>query len=354
MARWVCRLLWVVVVACVAASSLVMASQPVSAAAVVLDPVWGGAGFVPVAEGQVVAAGLSGRVFLVGGAEGGVTVRRLNDQADADAAWGGDGEVFVSLGSPVGWASPGAVLGLQTGGVLFVAFTSDGPRLVRLLGDGSLDAGFGSLGVAPIVLPDVSAGVSPSVFVGPGGEIVLSGKRFTCGSTGCSYTGYVGVVSATGELDSSFGGDGWVEVAGYSADVLGVRSDGRILVLERSSSSEAQYRVERLMPDGDVDSAFASLQFPFGTRVLFRSSIGRLIAVQESEDDGGNLTNVLSFFTSDGVVDPDRPVQTLVGTGAASPLGDLDLEVGPSGSVYFGSPDPGVGGVAAAGVVVVG
>lgn len=316
-------------------------SRPVGASPVVLDQTWGIAGSTN-DTAAVLSPGLQGRVFLVDGATGGLSVRRLDDTGEPDSAWGGDGDVTVSLPSPIDDYFPLAAAGLQTGGLLVLAgsYSSSDVVLVRLLESGTLDsAGFGTGGVAPVSLPGLGT-FDPSLTVSSFGEIFLSTRALTCSGWTCSYSGAVGRLTSAGGLDAAFDGDGWWTTSGYAPAVVGARPDGKVLIHEDSSSSSVSGRVRRLLPSGAVDSTFPSLQVPYGVRV-FMSADDRLLVVHQEwtwspEASEGQWEATLTYFTPDGSADVTRPNQTLLGTEAVRPLGDLDEVVGGrSGALYY-------------------
>ncbi len=339
MRRLVRRVLAISAAWCLAAGGFVVSQSAVTMAApAVLDSLWGTAGVVQT-QGEVLAAGQLGKVFLVDSGTGGVSVRRLTDHGDPDLSWGGDGQVDIVALTAGATVYPVAALGLQNDGVLLLVRNGFGTEaaLIRLLGDGAVDvAGFGTSGVATLSPPSATAEFTPRIVLGLGGRILVSGSQFSCGST-CSYTGFIGAVTSNGTPDATFDGDGWRTTTGFAVDVLGERSDGRSLILERSSTSAVQWRVRRLMPNGSVDSGFSQINVAYDTRVLYRSSDSGLIAVAEEWDPtAGRWLNQLSYFTSDGAADTSRPSRTLTGTDSVKPLGELDnLLVGPSGSLYY-------------------
>jgi len=341
----------VLVVSCV-----VGVAKPAGASTVVLDPYWGGAGVVAVG-GEVFAAGVQGRVFLADRATGGVSVRRLGNDGALDLGWGGDGEVVVSLPSPGDEYVPMAVLGLQSGGALVLVseYSGSGVLLIRLLADGSLDAtGFGVGGVASVASPG-SGAFDSFLTLGATGEIFLSTHALLCQGGPCTFSGFIGRLTSSGALDSGFDGDGWLAVAGYAPTVVGVRSDGKVIVHEDSSTSVVSGRVRRLMPNGAPDLTFPVVNVAFGVRV-FRPSDGRLMVVRQAYVFNFQLgvlrwEATLSYFTSGGAADVSRPNQVLAGTDVVQPLGQLDdLVVGPSGALYFVRRQPDTGEVEPASV----
>ncbi len=328
-------------VAVLGALCVVGVATSAGATSVVLDPSWGSAGVVPIG-GEVLAAGIQGRVFLADRAIGGVTVRRLGNGGALDLGWGGDGEVVVPLASPSTEYVPVAVLGLQSGGVLVLVsdYGSNGVLLVRLLADGSLDAtGFGVGGVASVPSPG-SGSFDSSLTLGPAGEIFLSTHALLCPGGPCTFSGFVGRLTSLGVLDSGFDGDGWLPVVGYAPAVVGVRSDGKAIVHEDSSTSAVNGRILRLMPNGGPDSTFPMVSVASGVRV-FRPTDGRLMVVRQAFVFNSQLgvarwEATLSYFTAEGAADGTRPSQVLAGTSSVEPLGRLeDLVIGPSGALYF-------------------
>lgn len=125
----------------------------------------------------------------------------------------------------------------------------------------NLDTGFGASGVARRRVPE--GGTCPTLTamaIDPAGRILLTGFRFN----GFPATdGVVMRLTATGQFDNSFSGNGFAPVpAVFSynvANAVGVQPDGRIIVagtLTATDDSFSNILLTRYDSDGSLDSSF--------------------------------------------------------------------------------------------------
>jgi uncharacterized delta-60 repeat protein len=240
---------------------------------------------------------------------------------------------------------------------------------------GDVDGAFAAHGVINDAIPGVgdTPGV-PSVAVGPDGSILVSGD-----SKLARYT-------SDGALDLTFGGDGLVDVA---ARDLVVQPDGRIVLAQTPSDGgdESDIAFVRLMPNGAPDPTFwadgvvrvdtDNPQFVPAARLVLDAQ-GRIVAVAGHYvvrllPDG----NLDSAFSGDGIQELPGDLYDLAvrGDGSAvitgtrsypedvlvfglDPLGQLDPAFGDGGIVVSnlgGIPDIGSSiAIDAAGRIVVG
>lgn len=189
-------------------------------------------------DGAIVAAGTAG---------GKVAVVRYTDRGQLDASFGSGGEILVAMpGSTTGRARAVAIQG--DGRVVVGATTNEGPwYAVRLTVAGALDGSFGSGGVAN---PDpTQGGELGSVALQADGKILLTGAA----------SGFKVVrLTANGTLDSAFGSGG-TATGGPSNVVFAPGSaltPGGKLVLAGGDDTNA--KLVRFLPDGSVDTSFAS------------------------------------------------------------------------------------------------
>ena len=158
---------------------------------------------------------------------------------------------------------PQAALARQPDGKILAAseYSSDTWQLTRLNPDGSLDTSFGVNGVALAQFTvNSSTGTYPApdaIAVQADGSILVGGSMDEGGAPAlCRFT-------ANGELDHSFGTNGFVDLSGYeiqnTARVMGIalRPDGRILL---AMSSGGFLQAVQLMPNGTVDSSLYTAQ----------------------------------------------------------------------------------------------
>ena len=184
------------------------------------------------------------------------------DPFGLDPSFGVDGLAPTSL-SNHDWF-PEAALGRQPDGKILAAseYSADTWQLTRLNPDGSLDTSFGVNGVALAKFTITSSsGAYPApnaIAVQSDGSILVGGEFVEGYGTPalCRFT-------AGGQLDQTFGTNGFVDLSGYespnSARVMGIalRPDGRILL---ALSSGSFLQAVQLMPNGSIDSSFYTPQ----------------------------------------------------------------------------------------------
>ncbi len=170
-----------------------------------------------------------------------------------DTSFGSGGQVAV--------ANPGGAgegLAVQPDGKILVAASGTGNfTLLRLLPDGSLDAGFGSAG---IVSTDFGGNDDAYGMALQGdGRVVVVGRVQIAGGYDFGMARY----EADGRLDASFGSGGKfsVDFAGgtdYAWAVV-IQADGKIVVGGQASASGRNvFGLLRLRPDGSLDTGFGS------------------------------------------------------------------------------------------------
>lgn len=173
--------------------------------------------------------------------------------AGLDTGFGSGGKVAIARPGGVGEA-----LAVQPDGKILVAASGTGNfSLLRLLPDGSLDAGFGSAG---IVTTDFGSNDDAyGLALQADGRIVAVGRVQVGGGYDFGITRY----EANGQLDGSFGVGGKVSVdfaggADYARAVV-IQPDGRIVVGGQAGvTGRSSFALLRLLPGGGLDSAFGS------------------------------------------------------------------------------------------------
>lgn len=260
---------------------------------------------------QATATEPDGAILLVGyeqtasGQNEGV-VECLNANGTVDTSFGTNGQVVTPAGNDQWFA-----LTMQGANDFVVAGTDSGDfALARYNFNGSLDPTFGSQGVELTGFGSATD-VAYSVALSPTGQIVAAGTANNCfafarydangnidnsfgeggrqildtgaateaigavtvqndgmvvgaGSSGASID--VVRLTASGDLDSTFNGDGLVAVPGLAADTSGTGADytmglalqgnGQIVVANRTAAGH--FGVVRLNTDGTVDTTFGS------------------------------------------------------------------------------------------------
>ncbi|HEY8514792.1 MAG TPA: hypothetical protein VIS07_04670 [Candidatus Binatia bacterium] len=332
-------------------AALLLGSVSAAHAQGALDPTFGDGGiaivpqdaFFSVVRGGVlvapdggVTAVLQDRV-VAGGAD--ATLVRLRPDGSRDASFGEDGVLRPATGFRAS-----AAAGLVDGRLLLGGRLEDEPALVRLLADGSPDPSFGDQGVlrgrtaADLeILPDgrilaADVGVwrllpdgSPDPSFGDGGFADLpdppignGGSRATAVAVAAQPSGGVLVAmnleaaivtaglltrfTADGDWDSSYGGDGIVDVGSTAVRDLVAAGDGAALVLDR-------FAVARFDASGRRDPSYAP---PIdgsgsGTAAILIDGKERLVASGSRlvQSAGGDRHVVLlQRFLADGEPDP--------------------------------------------------
>ena len=192
-----------------------------------------------------------------------VIVSRLRRNGKVDMRFGRNGRTAI----PLAGDEHAAGLALQANGRIVVGFTSDPSGSDRLFGvarlrpngalDDSLDgdgiqtSGFGS-GFDALTARDVG--------VGADGQIVLVGNAYP---TAGDFHPYFAVAQydTNGQLDGSFSGDGvqTTDITGVSnvATAVAVDSQGRVVAAGTARQGGSQIALARYDESGELDSSFA-------------------------------------------------------------------------------------------------
>ncbi|MES5818732.1 calcium-binding protein [Streptomyces sp. RG80] len=220
---------------------------------------------------------------------------------DLDTAFGSGGKVVVGNGFRADAEDVAVQAG--TGKIVTVGssqssdFDAADFSVMRHNADGSPDTSFGGDGE---VLTDFEFGedIAQGVAIQSDGKIVVVGRHQETDDefAGCCWF-TVARYTTDGDLDTSFGGDGWISpgLAGGAEDAAGVAvlSDGKILAGARAGGD---FALVRLLPNGTLDTTF----------------------------DGDGVVDT-SFFDEGGAIAKDMVVQ---------PNGKIVM-AGYSGEVYF-------------------
>ena len=214
------------------------------------------------ADGKIVCVGSAS----TGGLDDNVAVTRFNADGTLDTGFGAAGLVETDLGSA--W-DHGRAVAIQSDGKIVVAAmtltTSSDIAVVRYLTNGDLDPSFGTGGM---VITDISGATSEepsSIAIQSDGKIVVGGWI-----TPTTYWDF-GVLRYTtsGELDVSFGADGVVTTdmnGGHERITsLAIQSDGKIVAVgyaaQDTSGANTDFAVARYTVDGDLDTSFGGVGF---------------------------------------------------------------------------------------------
>ncbi|MCU7863397.1 MAG: DUF4347 domain-containing protein, partial [Candidatus Thiodiazotropha sp. (ex Lucinoma borealis)] len=294
--------------------------------------------------GQSVTIQVDGKI-LVGGWTDNVidsdfALLRYNSDGTLDASFGGgDGIVTTSISSSF---DAGASVAVQADGKILVGGHSTNGTydfaLMRYNADGSLDTSFDIDGIVTTDVGSSLADFAYSLTVQPDGKILLTGQT----DSQISLVRY----NSDGSLDASFGGgDGKVTTgvgvldAGYSVTV---QSDGKILVAgESHNGSDYDFVLLRYDSTGTLDTTFGGgdgiVTTPIGPGYDSANSVvvqsdGKILVVGRSSN-GSNNDIALLRYNADGTLDTSfDPVTTLDGTpsfteGGAAVVLDADVVV---------------------------
>jgi uncharacterized delta-60 repeat protein len=177
-----------------------------------------------------VFAQADGKLVVVGGvapspAENAwVGVARYRDDGLKDPDFGAGGEVPIAFGTS---AEATGVLTDSQGRVVVAGASPSGAVLLRLQPQGSLDPGFGSAGT--VVDSDQTGLAYRDIEPGPDGTLLVFGQAAP------AYTAVLARYTESGELDPTFGSNGFAEALPLSmyrqrGEDAAVQADGRILV----------------------------------------------------------------------------------------------------------------------------
>jgi uncharacterized delta-60 repeat protein len=225
-----------------------------------------GMGVVIQGNGGIVVSGQYGTYTTAG------LVARYNRDGTVDSSFNSGGTqpgiVTISLGSNTTYNEGGAPgLALESDGSIVVVFglTSSELNVYRLNADGSYDFAFGSGGVATYPYPANTLPNFRALAVQPDGKIVVANDDVFGGLLLLRF-------DADGSLDTSFGHEGSVTVAGIGSYTQGwlwqitgglvVQSEGRIVVARASEPVPATelgpelLKVFRFNADGSRDTSF--------------------------------------------------------------------------------------------------
>jgi uncharacterized delta-60 repeat protein len=211
-----------------------------------------------------IAVQSDGKVVIAGHSVDGPAIVRLNTNGSLDTSFDSDGKVIVS-----GSASRIAVQ--QDGKIIAAGTTGSQSLLARLNPDGSPDLTFDGDGVVTTQLGSVNGGYYDDVALQPDGRIVGLGGASDILDDGKEYY-FTTVVRyhPAGILDESFDGDGIAKFfvwGGFYS--LAVRSNGQILAAGGSTFGGAgSSYFGRISPNGSLE---AVTTYVFGNRSYFSS-----------------------------------------------------------------------------------
>lgn len=188
----------------------------------------------------------------------GFTVARYNPDGRLDTTFG-TGGLVTTIARDEARAAGLAIDAL--GRIVLAGYASDDldvdVMLARYKTDGSLDATFGTGGVALIDLGGIAQ--ADAVAIDAHGRIVVAGVRAV--APGQPVDAMVARVSPDGSLDPSFAGTGWAitDFGGFydRAAAVAIAANGKIVVAGRGGADFAwDFAVARFTLDGALDASF--------------------------------------------------------------------------------------------------
>lgn len=215
-----------------------------------------------------------GKLLVAGSAYIGdddIAIARFHANGTLDTSFSDSGEVVIDLGADEGCTD----FALQQDGKMVICGAmSPYGIIVRLDTNGHLDTSFNKTGIFTVKI-DSNINFFNSI------RIKQDGKILACGNIW--YNNCLVQLLHDGTLDSNFGNNGIMATGkyGYGNDI-DTQSDGKIIMV--STDFTASGYVVRYMPDGKVDSSFASNGI-----VEIKHSIGPVILEAVAIDKMGNI-----------------------------------------------------------------
>ena len=227
-----------------------------------------------------VAAAANGFVYLAGygrGARSGSAflVQRIASGGSVDTSFGDGGVAAADVAATFGSSATGRVTGLSvgTGGEVWLRGVrpSSNAFVVKLSPSGTTDKSFGSSGLLDLTQLEFAAAVLPT-----GGGVTISGVTKTKALQ-------VSRRTASGALDAAFGSGGTttVDLAGagetFAHRDLLLQPDGKILAVGATLKGNLGQRIAvvRMTATGQLDTSF-------GTQGVARVSVGATSALSET------------------------------------------------------------------------
>jgi len=241
--------------------------------------------------------------FVVAGTDGGdFALARFDFSGNLDPTFGSRGLTVTDFGTPSDIAYGVALA--PSGQILAVGTSNNHFAFARYDANGNIDASFGAggrqlfdTGAATQVLGAVS--------------VMADGKVVAVGSSAAAVD--VVRLTATGDLDATFGTDGLVVVPGLAArqdvsgpdytEALALQGDGKILVANKTTGGHMG--LARLATNGSLDATFGNaglVTANFGgdddaDSVVLQSS-GAILLIGTSLQNGQPMTGVAAFDSS--------------------------------------------------------
>jgi uncharacterized delta-60 repeat protein len=271
-------------------------------------------------------------------------VARFNADGTLDKTFGTNGMVLTAFGKSEDLC---AAMAVQPDGKIVLAGTTNAGTgsastmafaVARYNPNGTLDTNFGSGGLVTVKVAE-SLEHDPDRFV----DLALSGDQIVLVGSAIYPTRdiYIARLTATGQLDPTFGSGGVAQPGQGQYPQLAAQSDGKLVV---SSSFNLSINVTRLLASGATDTGFgtggtASLPWTV-TGVVAESSaisvdpLGRIVIGGFTNPSSGGIGPMLiARFTANGALDSSFGVggfnttaNTLTAAGGVNSLVGLTLQ----------------------------
>jgi len=276
-------------------------------------------------DGKIVVAGDLG----VSSSHAVFAVARYNTNGALDPGFGAGGLTTVDFGSGFHTANAIAIESdgkiVLAGSVTAPSFASSQFGVARLNADGTLDSGFGNGGMATGSANSTFAGAY-GVSIQPDGKIVAAGYAGpNRNALQMSLVRYLG----SGALDAGFGTGGSVSTGffglGDQARDAYPLADGRLLVVGTATVAQSHFNVAlaRYNPDGRLDTSFGTAgklatEFPGGSASGSRAVLqpdGKIIVAGLFSPSGKTaVQSALARYDADGTLDQGFGTGGLIST----------------------------------------
>jgi uncharacterized delta-60 repeat protein len=199
-------------------------------------------------DGKIVIAGQSNN-----GSNNDIAVRRLNTDGSLDTTFGTAGIVGIDIAAS---GDSGTAVLVDGADNIFVAGTGNQDSVVmRLDSSGSLDASFGTAGIATVATGSPFEAVN-DMQIQADGKLVVVGNAYNGSNNNVS----VFRLNTDGTLDGTFGTGGTLTTAigpgTDSASAVAVDNDGSLIVVGRSDNISGDSFIARYDGAGNLDTRF--------------------------------------------------------------------------------------------------
>lgn len=259
--------------------------------------------------GSAVAVQAGGKVIVAGKVGTDALVLRFNPDGTLDTTFNRTGYAVYSNS---GKTSSAEAVAIQADGKIVVAgHCGSDVLLLRYKQDGTLDQTFSADGVGLFTVKSESTEQASAVAIQADGKIVVSGRT----RSGEIWDVLLMRISNSGNIDSTFGGSGFVTYSGQSggddqANAVALQADGKIVTSGTTSNgSNEDILLLRYNPDGSPDVSFGVAGVVVFDRIsehgegLALQADGKLIVSGYISSNTTNNDVLLVRFNDDGILD---------------------------------------------------